>query len=762
MKAAFRTAIPALLSSSAAAAVAVPPCFSVLRLSPLLLLRSSPFSSAMANHPTPPSSSASPSSSTTAAAATLRSSSSFSSSMEKQFEDFRVHLEESGSVRERIRGVVMEMEGAIRLMHSSLLLVHQSLPAPEVLEKTTVQIGVLKDLFGRLAEILRESPGQYYRIQKVNLVKEFADLVFILCSECFRVWELKVIWTSKIENQPLLLSFGESILYNTMMEFSFAVAQLQKMLNDEEKVHEVLERALLPQAARHTLHIPSFLPKKAKELLAELVMVEEEIARLEDEISRIQQGLNSEQEAQIKETSISNPYKQINDSTVSPLDHPPTTPSRAPSTKVIQEKVAMETKPMFFINQAIKGDFLIHGFTNEGDIRSIVRTIGRKENQRVVELKERVSMKSGMIEKASMHKLPPRHPTSRPSNADADMLLKLLQEPSSITKSSDKEYQKCQPNKLSEKIMKCLICIFLRLIRTSRAVELEKSGNLSRSNSSFLRSGSFRADGSVNLNTSITTQRETRQQDPYGIFEIEGSLSRDIGPYKNLVKFTLSSLDLKGISTSLSLLNQLSPRAYITYYFVPCIHGFLEHGLPSNPEKVLGLKNQAVLNVGGNKLNALAIEHFILRQPSSMKEDHWKGEKDDKEEAVRSIYGLEHPEPNIIFALCSGNKSSPAVKIYTSDNVLSELEKSKLEYLQASIVVTGTRRLMIPELLFSNMHDFAANLDSLVDWICNQLPTSWSLRKSMVECLKGKSNGKISDIVDIMPCDLEFQYLLPM
>lgn len=142
-------------------------------------------------------------------------------------------------------------------------------------------------------------------------------------------------------------------------------------------------------------------------------MVEEEIARLEDEISRIQQGLNNKQEARIKETSISNHYKKVNDSTVSPLDHPSTTPSRA--TKVMQQKVAMETKPMFFINQAIKGDFLIHGFTNDGDIRSIVKTIGRKENQRVVELKERVSMKSGMIEKASMPKLPPRHPTSRVS-----------------------------------------------------------------------------------------------------------------------------------------------------------------------------------------------------------------------------------------------------------------------------------------------------------------------------------------------------------
>lgn len=90
-------------------------------------------------------------------------SSSCSLSIEKQFEDFRLQLEESGSVRERIRSVSMEMESAIRLMHSIILLVHQSLPVPEVIEKTKVQINVLRELFGRLAEILRECPGQYFR-----------------------------------------------------------------------------------------------------------------------------------------------------------------------------------------------------------------------------------------------------------------------------------------------------------------------------------------------------------------------------------------------------------------------------------------------------------------------------------------------------------------------------------------------------------------------------------------------------------------------
>ncbi|CAL9780738.1 unnamed protein product [Musa acuminata subsp. burmannicoides] len=156
MRGAFRIAAPIISTLNAGA----------LRLSltppALLLLERSPRSSfrrlfsgslPMANRSPPPSTS-------TTASETLDSS---SSSMEKQFEGFRVQLEESGNVRERIRAVVMEMEGAVRLMHSSLLLVHHTRPNPEVLEKAKVQIEVLKDLFGGLAEILRECPGQYYR-----------------------------------------------------------------------------------------------------------------------------------------------------------------------------------------------------------------------------------------------------------------------------------------------------------------------------------------------------------------------------------------------------------------------------------------------------------------------------------------------------------------------------------------------------------------------------------------------------------------------
>lgn len=53
-----------------------------------------------------------------------------SHSLEKQFESFRVQLEESAALREQIRAVVMEIESATRLIQASLLLVHQSRPIP--------------------------------------------------------------------------------------------------------------------------------------------------------------------------------------------------------------------------------------------------------------------------------------------------------------------------------------------------------------------------------------------------------------------------------------------------------------------------------------------------------------------------------------------------------------------------------------------------------------------------------------------------------
>ncbi|XP_050218109.1 uncharacterized protein LOC126668919 [Mercurialis annua] len=559
------------------------------------------------------------------------------------------------------------------------------------------------------------------------------------------------------------------------------VSVLEKMLKQEEKVHEILG-VLQKKNDASAFSIPNFLPPKAKELLAELAMVESEIIRLESQISHLKQGLKREQELTKDTKSKQNQLKNSANYVQTQLwsNAPLTMPS--PLHRSGQEKMGFESKALHFISKAIKGDYNNNGNGNDFTLDQIgssrIEFSDQKQNQfqEVSNFQDRVPRKSGLLKSPSPMR-DPRHPSPKPKERHVEFAIDPL--PKSLSNailSEETNIQQLQPNKLSENIIKCLNFIYIRLLRTSRAMELEKSGPISRSLQASL---SFRTDTSSNSKTNlIMLQKESRQQDPYGIFNSEESITRDIGPYKNLVIFTSSSMDPKCISSSSSipllkrlrvLMNNLESvdLRFLTYHqklafwinmYNACImHGFIQYGVPSTPEKLFTLMNKATLNIGGNTINAQAIEQYILRKPNSSN----KSEKDEKEGIVRKLYGLESMDPNVTFALCCGTRSSPAVRVYTGDNVTGELEKSKLEYLQASIIVTTTKRIAFPQLLLKNTFDFALDTNSLVEWVCHQLPTSGSLRKSIVDCFRTQNSGKIATIsVDKLPYDFEFQYLL--
>ncbi|KAK6163349.1 hypothetical protein DH2020_000213 [Rehmannia glutinosa] len=433
-----------------------------------------------------------------------------------------------------------------------------------------------------------------------------------------------------------------------------------------------------------------------KEILAELSMVENEITRLESQIKQLKSEVKHE-----KETNIETKYKEWGRGTVknrhesSPL---PPHPTKKPN-----EKVAFETKALHFISKAIKGDYHLSDFSMNEKTMNSKAFSSQKENTFHEDggiFREKVSKRSGLLKSPSPFR-EPRNPTPRRDrilDVPTDTPTKVLSTP---LHSEEENIHRWPPNKLSENIMKCLIFIFVRLLRTSRVMELEKSGPIARSTNFSL---SFRAETSSNSKSSLMFQKDSRQQDPYGIFDSEESIPRDIGPYKNL----------------------------------------------------------ATLNIAGNTINAQAIEHFILRKPEDalVKEILGKDDKDTKQMIVHELYGLDSPDPNIMFALCCGTRSSPAVKIYTADGVTTELERSKLEYLQAAIMVTSAKKIAIPELLLRNMNDFAADKDSLMEWVCHQLPTSGSLRKSIVDCFRGVHGGKASNVVEKIAYEFEFQYLL--
>lgn len=99
------------------------------------------------------------------------------------------------------------------------------------------------------------------------------------------------------------------------------------------------------------------------------------------------------------------------------------------------------------------------------------------------------------------------------------------------------------------------------------------------------------------------------------------------------------------------------------------------------------------------------------------------------------------------------------VRIYTACQVENELEMAKKEYLQAAVGISSTKRLVaIPKLIDWYMLDFAKDLDSLVDWICLQLPSE--LGKQAMNCLERDRNEPLSQFLEIMPYDFSFRYLL--
>ncbi|KAJ0841356.1 putative ternary complex factor MIP1, leucine-zipper [Helianthus annuus] len=554
-------------------------------------------------------------------------------------------------------------------------------------------------------------------------------------------------------------------------ELQREVSTLQKMLDHEETIGELLKHTYDQQLDHSALHIPNSLPPKMKELLTELAMVENEITRLENQICNLQTDLNKEKEATRESKMKQQQIREIRDD---PLVTE--TPLLLLESRGYGDKLLCDTKAMHFISKAIKGDYSLRDFNSHERSRTRnVCLVDQKENQVNGEefgVRDRATRRTGILKPPS----PARHVTpKRERNVVASL------EPT-LTQYEEENIVKWSANKLSENIMKCLIFIFMRLLRTSRTLELEKSGPISRP-ANF--SMSFRGEPCLNSKASLLLQKESRQQDPYGIFNHEDSILRDIGCYKNLVKFTSTSLDPKCISSSayVPLLQKL--RAYmnglekvdlmfltsqqklafwINMYNACIMHGFLQYGVPSSPEKLLALMNKATLKIRGNTINAQVIEHVILRrqEASIIEKIYGKVEKNNKEAIFRKLHGLDSMDPNVTFALCCGTRSSPAVRVYTSDGVVNELERAKLEYLQASIIVTSTKKIGLPELLLRNMHDFAQDLESLVEWLYQQLPTSGSLRKSMVDCFRGVNNAKVSSIVEKLPYEFEFQYLLPM
>ncbi|KAI9201166.1 hypothetical protein LWI28_019385 [Acer negundo] len=500
------------------------------------------------------------------------------------------------------------------------------------------------------------------------------------------------------------------------------VDKLKKKLRQEENVHRALERAFnRPLGALPRL--PPYLPPSTKELLAEVAVLEEEVVRLEEQVVHFRQDLYQEA------VYISSSKRNMENSTE-------VNESKSTSTTISQ----------------------LASLTDDGrgkENQSFTNSVKNKKRSSVHRVQTiRTPVKRPPIDS----KLTEKRLDSQKLQLECQVRDTDIAEAKTNGGSDEKLSAIDSPNKISEDTVKCLSSILTRM----SSVKSKDTATAAATTLPFIFTLS-----------SQESNGEAEFGDPYGI--CSGFGMRDIGSYKNLFEIEADAINLNRTSSSLFLIRRLKILLgklasinlqnlnhqeklafWINIYNSCMMNAFLENGIPESPEMVVALMRKATISVGGHLLNAITIEHFILRLPYHSRFTFAKGAKKD-DMTARSKFGLELSEPLVTFALSCGSWSSPAVRVYTASQVENELEVAKREYLRAAVGISSDK-FAIPKLLDWYLLDFAKDFESLLDWICLQLPSE--LGKEALKCLERGKTEPFSQFVQVMPYEFSFRYLL--
>ncbi|KAK7283313.1 hypothetical protein RIF29_12746 [Crotalaria pallida] len=520
------------------------------------------------------------------------------------------------------------------------------------------------------------------------------------------------------------------------------VERLKKKLRREENINRALKRAFnRPLGALPRL--PPYLPQSTLGLVAEVAVLEEEIVRLEEQVVHYRQDLY--QEAIYISSSKMKLELSPHFDDASPYNSPKL--SKMKSSSRTMSKAATSATRLTATN-TLPAD------REEKENQSCSNSSMRSKQSTCTGQATRNSTKKLPIDNKSLQKscdLPKRQQELRMNN----QAVAEVRNHSPHEKLPGDE----SPNIISENILKCLSSILLRMSAAKNpgsATDIPPLWNLKSRNC---------VEG-------------TDFWDPYGICLEFGK--RDIGLYRQLSVIEAKSFNPKRTANSLFLLHRLKLlfrklasvnlenlnhqeklAFWLNIYNSCMMNALIENGIPESPEMVVALMHKATIIVDGHLLSATTIEHCILRLPH-----HWKfltskqtvsKEVKNHQMTLRSKYGLELSEPLVIFALSCGTWSSPALRVYTSAQVESELEAAKRDYLQATVGISASN-FAIPELLDWHLLELAKDLESLLDWICLQLPSE--IGKEAIKFLEKRKTEPLSQFVQIMPYDFRFRYLL--
>ncbi|KAG6606977.1 hypothetical protein SDJN03_00319, partial [Cucurbita argyrosperma subsp. sororia] len=295
------------------------------------------------------------------------------------------------------------------------------------------------------------------------------------------------------------------------------------------------------------------------------------------------------------------------------------------------------------------------------------------------------------------------------------------------------------PNILSEEMVRCMKNIFISLADSpvpSKSSTSEShspaspQGHLSSSSwwSSSERSiiSSRVQSPQIDLPSSSEVLATQNTSDPYSV---RGKLSwSDIGNYSQAAEVSWMSVGKKQLEYAAGEL-----RKFRT---------LVEQLANVNP---VHLNRDERLAFWINLYNALIMHALLLAlHKSKMTEEQRR-------------FAIDKHEPLLTFALSCGTYSSPAVRIYTANNIRDDLLEAQRDFIRASVGVSSKGRLLVPKLLYC----FAKNsVDdaNLAVWISHYLPPR---QAAFVQgCISQRRQSLIgSRNCGILPFDSHFRYL---
>nr|XP_023896376.1 uncharacterized protein LOC112008275 [Quercus suber] len=533
------------------------------------------------------------------------------------------------------------------------------------------------------------------------------------------------------------------------------VLQLQRRLHDQFVVRRVLEKALSYRPLSHDATIDNSVPKPAQELIKEIAVLELEVVYLEQYLLSLYRKKYDQQKS-----CVSTVEGRLNKEMF----------RKVPEYDIMSEKedpVTHSTHHMLPQNSI--GNPLQECNDIWGTQKQLDSSIHRSHSS--------LSQRSACLSRTS----PPMKFLNKGVGLYHSLPLSMLEQGQTTTSSVSlaEHLGTCisnhipdTPNWLSEEMIKCISAIYCELADPPLINHDYPSSPIALSSSL----NEYSSQGQSDKWSSQCKNFSSFNSNFDNPFHVEGSKEFS-GPYCTMAKVQLICRDrqklreieymLRRFRSLVSQLEEVDPRKmkheeklafWINVHNALIMHAFLVYGIPQNNLKRMSVLLKAAYNIGGHTISVDMIQSSILGcrlpRPGQWLWLLFSSKTKFKVGDARKAYAIEHPEPLLHFALCSGSYSDPAVRIYTSKRVFEELEVAKEEYIQSTFSIRKDQKILLPKIVESFAKDSGLCSGDLVQMIEHFVPDTQ--RKSIQQC----QHKRTWKGIEWTPHSFTFRYML--